>query len=103
MQWRTAYGSDPVIESVLVQLTAEDGSSAWGETCALGSPTYSPEHAAGIYSVPKLPKLHGALATAPLPPSQAAQLPKARLAIPIDTVGHLDSRLTAGWVLPCRS
>lgn len=30
--WRTAYGSDPVIESVLVKLTSSSGASAWGES-----------------------------------------------------------------------
>ena len=52
--WRTAYGSDPVIESVLVKFTAADRDiSAWGEACALGSPTYSNEHAAGMFCVLK--------------------------------------------------
>jgi len=50
--WRTAYGSDPVIESVLVKLTSGE-LSAWGEACALGSPTYSNEYAAGIFCVLK--------------------------------------------------
>jgi o-succinylbenzoate synthase len=50
--WRTAYGADPVIESVLVKFTS--GSNvAWGEACTLGAPTYSPEHAAGIFCVLK--------------------------------------------------
>ena len=50
--WRTAYGSDPVIESVLVKMTSGE-LEAWGEACSLGSPTYSNEHAAGIFSVVK--------------------------------------------------
>ena len=43
------YGSDPVIESVLVKFTSGEH-EAWGEACTLGAPTYSPEHAAGIFS-----------------------------------------------------
>lgn len=47
-----AYGADPVIESVLVKFTS-GSNEAWGEACTLGAPTYSPEHAAGIYCVLK--------------------------------------------------
>jgi len=50
--WRTAYGADPVIESVLVKFTS-GANEAWGEACTLGAPTYSPEHAAGIFCVLK--------------------------------------------------
>ena len=50
--WRTAYGADPVIESVLVKFTS-GSNEAWGEACTLGAPTYSPEHAAGIFCVLK--------------------------------------------------
>ena len=47
-----AYGADPVIESVLVKFTS-GSNEAWGEACTMGAPTYSPEHAAGIYCVLK--------------------------------------------------
>ncbi len=52
--WRTAYGEDPVIESVLVRAfgaTAEGRAAgcatwdAWGEATPFGQPTYSPETA----------------------------------------------------------
>src|SRR5262249_6766947 len=46
--WRTAYGEDAVIESVLVKMTAGD-LAGWGETSPLASPTYSPEWAAGVF------------------------------------------------------
>lgn len=48
--WRTAYGEDAVIESVLVRLTG-DGQIGWGETSPLAAPTYSPESAAGVFDV----------------------------------------------------
>ena len=49
---KQAYGADPVIESVLVKFTSGPN-EAWGEACTLGAPTYSPEHAAGIFCVLK--------------------------------------------------
>ena len=45
--WRTAYGEDSVIESVLVKMTSGD-LAGWGETSPLAAPTYSPEWAAGL-------------------------------------------------------
>ena len=46
--WRTAYGEDSVVESVLCRMTS--GSvDAWGESCPLAAPCYSPEHAAGVF------------------------------------------------------
>ena len=46
--WRTAYGEDSVVESVLCRITS--GSvDAWGESCPLAAPCYSPEHAAGVF------------------------------------------------------
>lgn len=50
--WRTAYGEDAVVESVLVKLTS-DGVIGWGETSPLATPTYSPEYAAGVFHVIK--------------------------------------------------
>jgi len=45
--WRTAYGEDSVIESVLCRMSS--GSvDAWGESCPLAAPCYSSEHAAGV-------------------------------------------------------
>ncbi len=46
--WRTAYGEDAVIESVLVKMTSGD-LVGWGETSPLAAPTYSPEWAAGVF------------------------------------------------------
>jgi O-succinylbenzoate synthase len=48
--WRTAYGEDAVIESVLVKMTS-GALASWGETSPLATPTYSPEWAAGVFSV----------------------------------------------------
>ncbi len=50
--WKTAYGEDPDIWSVLVKMTsgADEG---WGEACPLYGPTYSPECAWGVFYVMK--------------------------------------------------
>ncbi len=48
--WRTAYGSDDVIESVLVKMHAGEA-AGWGEATPLARPTYSPEYAAGVFAV----------------------------------------------------
>jgi O-succinylbenzoate synthase len=54
--WRTAYGEDAAVESVLVRLRAHEGSggrelSAWGESSPLAAPCYSPEWAGGVFAV----------------------------------------------------
>ncbi|MBS0209820.1 MAG: o-succinylbenzoate synthase [Planctomycetes bacterium] len=47
--WRTAYGDDATIESVLVCL--HSGSlHAWGESTPFAAPCYSPEWAAGAFA-----------------------------------------------------
>ncbi len=47
--WRTAYGEDAAIESVLCRMSS--GSvSAWGEASPLAAPCYSPEWAGGIFA-----------------------------------------------------
>ena len=48
--WRTAYGSDDAIESILVRMCA-DGLVGWGESCPLAMPCYSPEYAGGVFGV----------------------------------------------------
>ncbi|KRB80676.1 o-succinylbenzoate synthase [Sphingomonas sp. Root710] len=50
--WRTAYGEDHVIESVLVAMHAQ-GEVGWGEAGPLATPTYSPEYAAGVFHTMK--------------------------------------------------
>ncbi len=50
--WRTAYGDDYVIESVLVRMASGD-QVGWGEASPLAAPTYSPEWAAGVFHVAK--------------------------------------------------
>lgn len=48
--WRTAYGEDAAVESVLCRLTS--GSvSAWGESSPFAAPCYSPEWAGGVFAV----------------------------------------------------
>lgn len=47
--WRTAYGEDAVIESILVKLTAGQH-IGWGEASPLAAPLYSPEWAAGVFA-----------------------------------------------------
>ncbi len=48
--WRTAYGSDPAIEAVLVRMRG-DGIEGWGESSPLAAPCYSPEYAGGLFAV----------------------------------------------------
>jgi len=50
--WRTAYGSDDAVESVLVRLRS-DGIVGWGESCPLAMPCYSPEYAEGVFTLIK--------------------------------------------------
>ncbi len=48
--WRTAYGEDAEIHSVLCRMVS--GSvEAWGESSPLAAPCYSPEWGGGIYSL----------------------------------------------------
>lgn len=46
--WRTAYGEDYVVESVLVRMQS-GGDVAWGESSPLAAPCYSPEWAGGVF------------------------------------------------------
>jgi O-succinylbenzoate synthase len=53
--WRTAYGEDAAVESVLLRLHAIDLTngrelSAWGESSPLAAPCYSPEWAGGVFA-----------------------------------------------------
>jgi O-succinylbenzoate synthase len=48
--WRTAYGEDAAVHSVLCRMTS--GSiDAWGESSPLAAPCYSPEWAGGVFAV----------------------------------------------------
>ena len=47
--WRTAYGEDPAIHSVLCRMTS-GSCSGWGETAPLAAPCYSPEWAGGAFA-----------------------------------------------------
>src|SRR5688572_19709101 len=48
--WRTAYGEDATIHSVLCRM--ESGSVwGWGESTPFAAPCYSPEWAGGLYEV----------------------------------------------------
>ena len=46
--WRTAYGEDSTIHSVIVRLEG-GGYEAWGEATPYLAPTYSPESAISAY------------------------------------------------------
>src|SRR5262245_34624591 len=48
--WRTAYGEDASIHSVLVKMTSGDH-FGWGESSPLAAPCYSPEWAHGVFAV----------------------------------------------------
>ncbi len=48
--WKTAYGEDAAIHSVLCRMTS--GSvDGWGESAPFAAPCYSPEWAGGIFGV----------------------------------------------------
>src|SRR5512135_3456024 len=46
--WRTAYGADPDVHTILVKLTS-GAHVGWGETTPLYEPCYSPESSVGVY------------------------------------------------------
>jgi O-succinylbenzoate synthase len=46
--WRTAYGEDAAVHSIIVRLASE-GVEGWGESCPLYAPTYSPESVLSVY------------------------------------------------------
>jgi len=46
--WRTAYGSDPDVHTILVKLCS-GVHVGWGETTPLYAPFYSPESSVGVY------------------------------------------------------
>ena len=46
--WRTAYGEDYAVDSVLVRMESE-GYEGWGETTPLKAPAYSPESTMSAY------------------------------------------------------
>ncbi len=59
--WRTAYGEDATIHSVMVKLCG-GGQEAWGEATPFYAPTYSPESARSVYETAReffLPRLVG--------------------------------------------
>ncbi len=59
--WRTAYGEDASIHSVMVKLSG-DGADAWGEAAPFYAPTYSPESARSVYETAReffLPRIVG--------------------------------------------
>ena len=59
--WRTAYGEDATIHSVMIKLEG-DGEAAWGEATPFYAPTYSPESARSVYEMAReffLPSLVG--------------------------------------------
>ena len=47
--WRTAYGEDAAVESILVRMEGA-GFVGWGESCPLAAPCYSPEWAGGVFA-----------------------------------------------------
>lgn len=47
--WRTAYGEDTAIHSVLCRM-ASGSVDAWGESAPLAAPCYSPEWAGGVFA-----------------------------------------------------
>ena len=59
--WRTAYGEDATIHSVMVRFSGE-GMTGWGEATPFYAPTYSPETARSAYEAARtffIPRLVG--------------------------------------------
>jgi O-succinylbenzoate synthase len=50
--WRTAYGEDAAVHSVLCRMTS-GSASGWGESSPLAAPCYSPEWGGGAFAVAK--------------------------------------------------
>jgi O-succinylbenzoate synthase len=48
--WRTAYGEDSHVESVLARVES-GGAHVWSETSCLAAPCYSPEWAVGVFTL----------------------------------------------------
>lgn len=48
--WRTAYGQDDAIETVLIAISSEN-ETAWAETTPLALPCYSAEWAGGVFAL----------------------------------------------------
>ena len=48
--WRTAYGEDTSIHSVLCRMCS-GGVDGWGEASPFAAPCYSPEWAAGVFTI----------------------------------------------------
>lgn len=46
--WKTAYGSDPDVHTILVKMSCGDA-VGWSETAPLYAPCYSPESSVGVY------------------------------------------------------
>ena len=47
--WRTAYGEDATVQSVLVRMESQ-GLAAWSEAAPLAAPQYLPEWAGGVFA-----------------------------------------------------
>ena len=50
--WRTAYGEDAAVHSVLCRMTS-GALAGWGESSPLAAPCYSPEWGGGVFGVLK--------------------------------------------------
>ncbi len=48
--WRTAYGEDAAVESVLCRMVSGEA-EGWGESAPFAAPCYSPEWAGGVFAV----------------------------------------------------
>jgi len=48
--WKTAFGEDQTVETVLAEVQDDNGLSAWAEATPLGSPRYSSEWAGGAFA-----------------------------------------------------
>ena len=74
--WRTAYGEDAVVGSVLVKLTSGD-LAGWGETSPLAAPCYSPEWAGGVFAtLRKWLERHCPSRTHPVSPPMSPRAPR---------------------------
>ena len=64
--YRMSEGSHATLDSTIVEIVSDSGTSGWGETCPVG-PTYQPEHALGARAALKQmsPNLIGRPVTGP--------------------------------------
>ena len=102
--WRTAYGEDHAIDSVLVKATS-DGVTAWSEATPFRAPHYVPESAGSVYHL--VSEIFGPLVvgrefdTAAALDARLARLQRQRLRQGRHRSPLVDPRNASARVFPC--